>query len=105
MKTRSLRPLAGIAAGLLVIAASGTHATLQQPAQKQVPGAIRSRITLVPLDVRVLDRSGRPVTDLKESDFTVLENRVPQKIGHFSLQQLTAEAPGPARPSLRERLL
>lgn len=104
MTTRVLRPLAGIAAGVLVFTASETRATLQQPTQQQVPGAIRSRITLVPLDVRVLDRSGRPVTDLKESDFTVLEDGVPQKVGHFSLQRLAPEAPGPARPSLRKAL-
>jgi hypothetical protein len=29
-----------------------------------VPGAFRSRITLVPVDVRVLDRNGKPITDL-----------------------------------------
>lgn len=104
MTTRSLRTLAGVAAGVLVIAGSGTRATLQQPAQQQVPGAIRSRITLVPLDVRVLDRAGRPVTDLTQADFTVLEDGVPQKVGHFSLQELAAEAPGPARPSLRKAL-
>jgi VWFA-related protein len=85
------------------VAALGAHASLQQ-APQQVPGAIRSRITLVPLDVRVLDRDGRPVTDLRQDEFVVLEDGVPQKIGHFALQQLTAEAPGPARPSLRKAL-
>lgn len=96
-------------AALLIAAASvagnPAHAARQQTAgQQQVPGAIRSRVTLVPLDVRVLDRNGRPVTDLTQDDFTVLEDGVPQKIGHFSFQQLEAEAPGPARPPLRKAL-
>src|SRR5688500_9756692 len=93
------------AAAAAFVTALSAHATLQEPAQQQqVPGAIRSRITLVPLDVRVVDRSGTPVVDLKQEDFTVLENGVPQKIGHFAFQQLTAEAPGSARPSLRKAL-
>lgn len=62
--------------------------------QGQVPGAFRSRITLVPLDVRVIDRDGRPVTDLTQEDFTVLENGVPQRIGHFSFDMLRADPAG-----------
>lgn len=85
------------------VAASGAHATLQQP-QQQTPGAIRSRITLVPLDVRVLDRAGMPVTDLTADDFIITENGVPQKVGHFSFQQLTPGEPGLPRPGLRKAL-
>lgn len=62
--------------------------------QGQVPGAFRSRITLVPLDVRVVDRDGQPVTDLKQEDFTVLENGVPQRVGHFSFDMLRADPAG-----------
>lgn len=47
----------------------------------------------MPVDIRVLDRSGKPVTDLTLSDFTVLENGVPQSIRHFSTQGFTAETP------------
>ena len=92
-------------AALALACAFPTHATLQEPQQRpQVPGAIRSRITLVPLDVRVLDKDGRPVTDLRESDFTVLEDGVPQKIGHFAFHTLTPGTAGPARPALRKAL-
>lgn len=92
--------------GAAIVIGNPAHAARQQAAgqPQQVPGAIRSRVTLVPLDVRVLDRDGRPVTDLRREDFTVLEDGVPQKIGHFSFQQLEAEAPGPARPPLRKAL-
>ncbi|OFW09646.1 MAG: hypothetical protein A3H96_02605 [Acidobacteria bacterium RIFCSPLOWO2_02_FULL_67_36] len=47
---------------------------------------------MVPIDVRVLDRNGKPVTDLRQEDFSILEDGVPQTIRHFSTQALTAEA-------------
>src|SRR5688572_21857256 len=50
-------------------------------AQTQQP--IRSGIVLVPLDVRVVDRDGNPVTDLTAADFTVYENGIRQEIAHF----------------------
>jgi len=58
--------------------------------------------TLIPLDVRVLDKKGRPVTDLLQSEFTVYENNVPQQIRHFSSQTLTPEPP-PATALLPRR--
>ena len=51
-------------------------------AQTQPP-SLRSKVVLVPLDVRVVDGDGNPVTDLKETDFTVYENGIVQKISHF----------------------
>jgi VWFA-related protein len=56
----------------------------------------------VPLDVRVLDRQGRSVTDLKEEDFVVFEEGVPQKIGFFAHQMLTPE-PSAGDTTLRMR--
>ena len=46
-------------------------------------------MTVVPVDVRVVDRAGKPITDLKQEDFTIIEDGVPQKIVHFSFQVLT----------------
>lgn len=61
-------------------------------ARQQPPApAFRTRITMVPIDVRVLDRNGKPVTDLRQEDFTILEDGVPQAIRHFSTQSLTAD--------------
>ena len=60
-------------------------------AQEPQPPSIRTRITMVPIDVRVVDRDGKPVTDLKPEDFTVTENRVPQQIKHFFATALTAD--------------
>ncbi|MEX2662867.1 MAG: hypothetical protein WD227_13130 [Vicinamibacterales bacterium] len=55
----------------------------------------RGRVALVPVDVRVLDRQGRPVADLRQADFTILEDGVPQTIGHFAVQEHRAsDQPG-----------
>ena len=63
--------------------------------QSQQPPVYRAGAVLVPIDVRVLDRNGRMVTDLKASDFTILEDGVPQQIAHFAAQSLMpAEATG-----------
>ncbi|HJR61902.1 MAG TPA: VWA domain-containing protein [Vicinamibacterales bacterium] len=86
-------------AALLAAAVSsiGAQQQLQQP-----PPTFRSRITLVPIDVRVLDRNGRPVIDLRQEDFTISEDGVPQRIVHFSFSRLepTPAAGGP--PELRK---
>ena len=60
---------------------------------------------MVPVDVRVVDKDGKPITDLKQSDFTIAEDGIPQTIRHFSTQALIAEktvTPAPVRPALRK---
>jgi len=88
---------AGLALCAAAVAAAGR--------QPQVPGAFKSRITMVPVDVRVLDRAGRPVTDLTRSDFQIFEDGKPQEIGAFEHVVFTAgdaaEAGGDGRPALR----
>jgi len=77
----------------LITAVFSAGARTYQPPRPQP--TFRSISTLVPLDVRVLDRDGHPITDLKQSDFTVLEDGVVQNIAHFSaqpLEPLAAEA-------------
>jgi VWFA-related protein len=68
----------------------------QSPPREQQPPAYRSGVTIVPLDVRVVDKNGRPITDLKQEDFRILENGVPQTIAHFVTQALVADRPQPA---------
>ena len=87
---------------VVLLAPGARAASPQQNAGRvqQVP-SFRSGITAVPIDVRVIDKDGRPITDLKLGDFTILEDGVPQTIAHFVPQVLTPEAPRPgsrARP-------
>ncbi len=49
---------------------------------------LKSATNEVDVDVRVYDKSGKPVTDLKQSDFKVTEDGVPQTIGSFSLEDV-----------------
>ena len=60
---------------LLLIAAIGLQAVSQE--QDEV---IRVRSNEVRLDVVVKDKKGRPIKDLKASDFEILEDGVPQKV-------------------------
>jgi VWFA-related protein len=99
--------------GLCLIAPSvGVHAQQAPPPQiqahtqsaRQELPAFRSRITLVPLDVRVLDRDGKPVTDLGRDDFTILENDNPQVIALFAASGLVPEAPPPSQAPNRSGL-
>jgi Ca-activated chloride channel family protein len=47
------------------------------------PGAIRIETRLVNLNVKAVDKAGRPLTDLKLEDFTVYEDGVKQDVTHF----------------------
>jgi VWFA-related protein len=58
--------------------------------------------SLVPVDVHVLDHNGKPVTDLTQADFTILEDGVPQQIRYLSPVSLTPGTAAPdAKPVLR----
>ena len=54
----------------------------------QQPFVITTQTNVVLVDVRVMDKSGKPVTDLKQSDFRVLEDGVPQKIISFNVENV-----------------
>jgi VWFA-related protein len=89
-----------IGVSLMALAAFQTFPSAQE--QQPPPPTFRSRITLVPIDVRVLDRHGRPVADLQQEDFTIEEDGVPQKIVHFSFSRLEPAAPSDRPPELRK---
>jgi VWFA-related protein len=82
-----------IAACVTAAAVVVTPRVVAQTPQPPSPQIFRATTNLVPLDVRVLDRTGKPVTDLTIADFVVLENGAPQSIRHFSTHRFTAEAP------------
>jgi VWFA-related protein len=75
---------------LTAVVSSGVAAGVaQQPAR--VP--FRSGVTLVPIDVAVLDTKGRPVPDLAVSDFALFENDVRQEIAQFSRRAYSDDQP------------
>jgi VWFA-related protein len=88
------------------VPAQNTGAAPQNPGQTgDQSGAyvLRSQRNLVLVDVRVTDKSGKPVSDLKVSDFRVLEDGTLQKINSFSFEDIarlaTAEGES-AAPSI-----
>ena len=62
-------------------ALAGQQPPISKPADQPT---FRSSVTTVPIDVRVVDSDGNPITDLDAGDFTVIENGVRQQIRHFS---------------------
>lgn len=86
-------------------AASGRGQAASLAAQQQPPQpTFRTGVVIVPVDVRVLDRNGRPVTDLVKEDFTVLEDGAPQEIRHFSARGLVPmPVPAETKPAVRTR--
>ena len=88
-----------IAAAALSAVLTVVTAPRQAPATPQDQTVFRAGTTLVPVDVRVVDKNGHPVTDLHQSDFTILEDGVPQRIEHFSTQAFAAEPPTASAPS------
>src|SRR5688572_7863131 len=86
---------------------------LQKPQQPRDEGPqqkddapIRIGTDLVVLDVSVVDPSNKPAMDLKQEDFIVTEDKVPQKIDHFSRDQVPVslvfaiDTSGSMRPKL-----
>jgi VWFA-related protein len=56
----------------------------QQPSPQRAPGTLTEGVTAVLVDAVVRDRRGQPVRDLTETDFQILEDGVPQKLGSFT---------------------
>lgn len=92
-----------VLSGFASLAFQGSSTQKKSEPQAQVsnaPGTIRVQVRLVPVDVIVTDDHDRPVTDLKQEDFQILEDGKPQEIRHFSVQTLTAAAAEPIQPAL-----
>jgi VWFA-related protein len=104
MKLQKAAVLSILAA--LAVAAHPTLSARGGQQQQQAP-VFRSAVTLVPIDVRVLDnKTGRPITDLKQEEFTVIEDGVKQELRHLSLQTFVSDAPLPgAKLKLKEEAI
>ena len=93
-----MEPRVLITAGVIALGLLGQPPASQQPQrqppQQQPPPVFRTGAELVRVDVTVLDRSGKPVPDLKMTDFVIFEDGVPQKIQTFQFVAFTgAHAP------------
>jgi Ca-activated chloride channel family protein len=51
-------------------------------------GIVKVETDLVNLNVRVIDRNNRPIGDVRQEEFHVFENGVPQPIFHFSREEV-----------------
>ncbi len=101
-KLRVLLQLAGAASlsclasliGPLMQAAEAGPATAAQVSPEasspQNPGGfvLRSHVNVVLVDVRVWDKNGRAITDLKQQDFKIFEDRKPRSISSFSFENI-----------------
>ena len=74
---------------LLLVFATGL-ATVVTSVDAQEP-TFTSNTSLVIIDATVKDRSGKVLSDLKKSDFTVLEDGKPQQISVFEFQKLEGD--------------
>ena len=111
-KTIRQRVLAAVAAACLIAAPLGAQQNAAPPAQttqqpqvipvnprqgppppkpKPAPGGkatIRSTVSLVEIDVQITNRDGKPVTGLKQEQFSVTEDGKPQKISTFEYNDI-----------------
>ena len=92
-----------------MVALYGQQAGSQQAATGQGNGqptnqtdlTFRSGINFVTVDAYVSDSKGQPATDLKQSDFEILEDNKPQKIEQFRFIKVDGN-PKPGEPPPQE---
>lgn len=85
--------LAAIAAG----AALAGPPPADQPPADQPPATIRTAVDLVPVDVNIVDRAGKPVTGLEARDFALTVDGRPRRI--VSAQYVPMVREGAAAPT------
>lgn len=76
----------------------GSRVIAQQPPTQPADqgDVIRVKTDLVQLRAVVTDKSGKPVANLSQDDFEVLENGKPQSLSFFSLERIPVGSTGPA---------
>ena len=93
---RRFAPFVLVVGILLVVQSSTAIGQTPSPSPTASPAAkpkdddepIKIDTELVNIDVRVVDRNGRPVGNLLQGDFRVLENNEPQQIEFFSKSEI-----------------
>ncbi len=81
------------AAGILLCAGTVRAQTQARPKEQGPQTTIRAEVALVNVVFTASDRSGRHVPGLKADDFTILEDKRPQKIEYFSELDKGSEVP------------
>jgi VWFA-related protein len=87
-----------VLAGIVLTAIALAAQTLSTSPVSEPRQVFRGTTTLIPVDIRVIDRAGKPVTDLSQADFVVTENGAPQSIRHFSTQDYTPDPSAAVEP-------
>src|SRR5436190_23947869 len=93
VEPRVFRP--GVFLAVVCLVGAAVVSAQQAPPVQQAP-VFRGGTNVVPLTVIVLDQNGVPVKDLRQSDFTVIENKLPREIVNFFPQDLHAGTAPPA---------
>lgn len=88
-----------ITAAALLLSAAGVTITAQQGANP----IFRAGTTLVEFTIVATDRDGKPVTDLKQDDITILQNGKPQPVAFFRFEG-SAFGPDAVREKSQESL-
>ena len=71
---------------------------------QETPGiTLRTETRVVQVDVTVRDSSGKPVEDLRQSDFTILDNGKPRPFTIFSVNRAAPDTAQPRPEPLPER--
>jgi len=83
--------LARVALFLLMLGL-GSISSAQQQASQEEP-TFHSATRLVVLDVVVTDQAGKPVTNLPQADFTLLEDGAPQSVASFESPKSRRDTP------------
>lgn len=83
----------GLVGGVVVFAQAPPT---QTPVPQQTP-VFRASTSVVPVTVTVTDQKGNPITDLRQADFTVFENKVKREIVNFFPQAFVPESEGAER--------
>jgi Ca-activated chloride channel family protein len=83
--SETIFPMRRVLTTLIALALLGTPLLA---AQEQGEPKIRVDVNLVLLEATVKDKAGRMMKDLKQEDFLLGENGAPQKVAHFSRDQL-----------------
>lgn len=80
----------GIPLFLILLSVPGTAQQTSEPST-----VLHSTTRLVQISVVINDKKGKPITDLKQDDFTIFDQGKPQKVTFFSASSPAPSAPPP----------